>query len=256
MIVLCSRGDISFYDKVINVQDSGGVGAVIYNNEPGNFFGTLGDGSSSDIIAVSISQEDGLYIFNNELGNVGTITSEYIWPISNYEFYDGTSMATPHVSAVAALIWSQVPTASVEDVRTAMTSTALDLGDLGRDVYYGYGMVQAADALALLLNAPADQPMVVGVTTDQDTYPTRSLVTITVTAADEFSGAIAGASVTATVTPPRGRAAVVTGTTDSSGAFIFTYTLKNAAGTYYIDVAVTQPGFIDGFGSALFTVIK
>jgi len=39
--VLCERGDISFYDKVMNVQNSGGVGAVIYNNAPGNFLGTL-----------------------------------------------------------------------------------------------------------------------------------------------------------------------------------------------------------------------
>lgn len=40
-VVLCERGDISFYDKVMNVENSGGVAAVIYNNEPGNFYGTM-----------------------------------------------------------------------------------------------------------------------------------------------------------------------------------------------------------------------
>jgi serine protease len=36
-VVLCERGDISFYDKVMNVQNSGGVAAVIYNNVAGGF---------------------------------------------------------------------------------------------------------------------------------------------------------------------------------------------------------------------------
>jgi serine protease len=60
-VVLCERGEISFYDKVMNVQNSGGVAAVIYNNAPGSFSGTLGEGYTSNIIAVSISQEDGQY---------------------------------------------------------------------------------------------------------------------------------------------------------------------------------------------------
>ena len=40
-IVICQRGDISFWQKVLNVQTAGGVAAVIYNNEPGDLFGTL-----------------------------------------------------------------------------------------------------------------------------------------------------------------------------------------------------------------------
>lgn len=255
-IVLCQRGDISFLEKVTFVEDSGGAGVIIYNNEPGNFLGTLGEGESSGIVAVSISQEDGGTIFNNDLNTIGTITSEFIWPISSYEYYDGTSMATPHVSAVAALIWSQVPGASVTDVRAAMTLTALDLGDPGRDVVFGYGLVQAADALAALESAPVDEPMFVSVTTDQEVYVTRTTVTISVTATDEFGAAISGALVNLSVTPPRGRVAVMSGTTDGSGTATFTYTLKNAAGSYLVDAAVTQIGFIDGFGSATFTAIK
>jgi serine protease len=256
MIVLCSRGDISFYDKVMNVQNSGGTGALIYNNEPGNFLGTLGDGSSSDIIALSISQEDGLYLFANELGNIGTITSEYIWPISGYEHYDGTSMATPHVSAVAALVWSQVPAASVTDIRAAMTATALDLGDPGRDAAFGFGLVQAADALSYLESQPAAQPMVVSVTTDLPQYPTRSTVTITVTAADGTGSPISGAAVSVNVTAPRGPGAGFTGTTDAAGTAVFSYTLKNIGGTYYVDAVMTQIGYLDGSGSAMFTAIK
>jgi hypothetical protein len=56
-VVLCERGSISFFDKVMNVQAVGGTGAVIYNNAAENFFGTLGDGNSSNIPAISLSQE-------------------------------------------------------------------------------------------------------------------------------------------------------------------------------------------------------
>lgn len=145
-VVLCERGDISFYDKVMNVQNSGGTAAVIYNNAPGNFLGTLGDGNSSEIIAISLSQEDGQYLVANKLGFTGEITSNVIWNVSGYEAWGGTSMATPHVSGVAALIWSWNPNLTNVEIREAMVATAMDLGDPGKDVYYGYGLVQAYDA--------------------------------------------------------------------------------------------------------------
>jgi serine protease len=54
----------------------------------------------------------------------------------------GTSMATPHVSAVAGLVWSAYPGCTNEDVRRALAASALDLGAPGRDAYYGHGLVQ------------------------------------------------------------------------------------------------------------------
>jgi serine protease len=62
---------------------------------------------------------------------------------NSYASWDGTSMATPHVSAVAALVWSHFPSCTGEDIRQAMTATAEDLGSAGRDNTYGYGLVQA-----------------------------------------------------------------------------------------------------------------
>jgi len=53
-----SRGSISFADKVTNCQNSGGVAAIIYNNAPGNFNGTLG-AMVATIPVVSISDTDG-----------------------------------------------------------------------------------------------------------------------------------------------------------------------------------------------------
>src|SRR6478736_6023911 len=67
-----------------------------------------------------------------------------------YAYYNGTSMAAPHVSGVAALIWSKHPGATNVQVRTALTNSAEDLGTPGRDDSYGFGLVRAKNALDAL----------------------------------------------------------------------------------------------------------
>ncbi|MCU0486231.1 MAG: S8 family serine peptidase [Anaerolineales bacterium] len=148
-VVLCERGDYDFSVKVLNVQNSGGVAAVIYNNVPGGFLGTMGE-SSSTIVGISLSQEDGQYLVANKLGSVAAIESTLTKPASGYEAWDGTSMATPHASAVAALVWSSKPTATNAEIRAVLQQTAQDLGTAGRDVYYGFGLVQAKAAVDAL----------------------------------------------------------------------------------------------------------
>ena len=56
-VALVQRGIITFQEKVSRVAQAGAVAAVIYNNLPGNFQGSLGE--SSSIPAVSISSQDG-----------------------------------------------------------------------------------------------------------------------------------------------------------------------------------------------------
>ncbi|MBI5481088.1 MAG: S8 family serine peptidase [Deltaproteobacteria bacterium] len=63
-------------------------------------------------------------------------------------------MATPHVSGVAALIWSYFPTRINQQVRDALERTAKDLGTAGRDNYYGNGLVQAKAAYDYLASPP------------------------------------------------------------------------------------------------------
>ena len=143
-VCLISRGDITFAEKVLNCEAGGGIGAIIYNNVAGSFLGTLGD-TVTTIPSVSVSDTDGASMVP---GSDATV-SVYM---GDYSYYDGTSMATPHVSGVAALIWNNAPDCSAADVRQAMDLTAKDLGDLGRDVAYGFGLVQALDAQNLLLD--------------------------------------------------------------------------------------------------------
>ncbi len=64
-----------------------------------------------------------------------------------YYFYNGTSMASPHVAGVAALIIANGNATTPENVRKAIEGTAKDLGTPGRDDTYGNGLVNAFAAL-------------------------------------------------------------------------------------------------------------
>jgi subtilisin family serine protease len=138
-VCLIQRGTITFAEKVQNCVSSGGVGAVIYNNVPGSFAGTLN--GSTTIQAVSASDTEGAAMLG-QLGQAATVTVD----ASDYAYFDGTSMATPHVSGVAALVWSHFPDCTGEQIRTTLNNTAKDLGAAGRDNLYGYGLVQAKAA--------------------------------------------------------------------------------------------------------------
>jgi subtilisin family serine protease len=74
-----------------------------------------------------------------------------------YATWSGTSMATPHVAGVAALVFSRYPSETADHVRTRLTAGASDLGAAGRDDYYGSGRL---DALKALLGVDAVAPAV------------------------------------------------------------------------------------------------
>jgi subtilisin family serine protease len=143
-VCLIERGSITFADKVTACEAGGGVAAIIYNNEPGSFSGTLG-GITTTIFSVGISQSDGATLLSR-LGDTATVSVTS----TNYAAFDGTSMATPHASGVAALVWSHHPSCSNEEIRNVLAETALDLGEPGRDSATGFGLVQASDALSSL----------------------------------------------------------------------------------------------------------
>lgn len=74
-------------------------------------------------------------------------------PGNNYEAWNGTSMSCPHVAGLAGLLLSRNPGITNEQVRQVLTATAQDLGESGRDSYFGYGRV---NALAALTQTPDD----------------------------------------------------------------------------------------------------
>lgn len=84
-------------------------------------------------------------------------------PGNTYGYASGTSMAAPHVTATVALLRSLRPEMSPDDVLAALTTSALPLGPAGHNPDSGYGLLQVAAALDLVLGvvavvAPAANP--------------------------------------------------------------------------------------------------
>lgn len=144
-VALISRGSINFADKVRNVMAQGAAAAIITNNDTvspddaGSF--TLGS-ADNWIPTVSVSYNSGVAVRSGGLGAGRAALNAW-----DYAYLQGTSMATPHVSGVAALAWSADPSLSNASIRSILQGTALDLGAAGRDAEYGFGLVQA-DAAA------------------------------------------------------------------------------------------------------------
>jgi len=126
------------------------VGAVDYRKQRA-FYSNYG--AELDLVApggVVSDDPDGDGLYNG--GILQETFSEYLgfrffamgW---GYYFLSGTSMATPHVSGVAALIKAQHPGWGPQQIRDALINTAQDLGTPGKDPEYGYGLVDAFAAL-------------------------------------------------------------------------------------------------------------
>jgi subtilisin family serine protease len=98
----------------------------------------------------------GVDILSLELGTAG------------YHRLDGTSMATPHVSGVVALVLGRHPEFTVDQIHQVLRTTATDLGAPGRDDSFGFGRVNAAAAvlvdqvLAARIASPGEGAIVSG----------------------------------------------------------------------------------------------
>ena len=161
-VCLISRGDITFAEKVQECESAGGNAAVIFNNADALFSGTMG-GVVTGIPSVGVSGVDGDTL-GRKIGESATVTVDN----GNYAYYDGTSMATPHVSGVAALVWSQDTSCTNDEIRNALAGTAIDLGPAGRDNAYGYGLVQASAAADAIKGVPGPDLQCAGGGSDVD----------------------------------------------------------------------------------------
>ncbi|NMP15245.1 S8 family serine peptidase [Thalassotalea sp. Y01] len=142
-ICVIDRGNISFHDKVQNCENSGGLGAIIVNNEAGMLYGTLGETNATSIPAVGAD-------FADRSSLIAASSASVSVDASDYGFMSGTSMATPAVSGIAALVWSNHSSCTGTDIREALKASATDSGASGHDVYFGYGIVDAVAADAYL----------------------------------------------------------------------------------------------------------
>jgi len=79
-------------------------------------------------------------------------------PGGEYLYADGTSMASPHVNGVVALMMEACPYLTVNEVKQILYDTAVDLGDPGNDNDYGWGMIDALAAVNMALDVCSPRP--------------------------------------------------------------------------------------------------
>ncbi len=147
------RGSISFIIKVNNALAAGATGVIISNNAAGLFSGTLNTNVAIPVVGISQSDGDALQAASGTPTTVSTSGGH------SYASLSGTSMATPHVSGVAALLAGMNNGAATAlQIRRAMEETATDLGPAGRDDQFGNGLVNAMAAMNRLhcIVCPAD----------------------------------------------------------------------------------------------------
>lgn len=101
-----------------------------------------------------------------------------------YYFFQGTSMAAPHVSGVAALLLAKGNATTPDEVRAALQETAEEKGTAGWDEIYGRGLVNAAAALTYI-PGPVDNPPAVSITSPVNGATVSGLVTIGADATDD-----------------------------------------------------------------------
>jgi len=167
-ILLIERGSdieneiIYFSDKEKNAADVGARAIIVYNNEPGIFFGELiheyvNEGYEPTIPALSVSRDDGLIIkeilqsgtkgildvfyhpdFVAYFSSRGPVSPFYIKPDlvapgafinttdtdGNYKISSGTSFAAPHVAGTAALILQKNPELTPQEVKSILMTTS------------------------------------------------------------------------------------------------------------------------------------
>jgi subtilisin family serine protease len=104
-----------------------------------------------------------------------------------YGQVSGTSFSSPIVAATVALMMSANPRLTNTKIESLLYSTATDLGSSGRDIYYGYGRVNAAAAMQAVLGAGTavdSQPPTVSMTSPSASVTVSGLVSVDVAATD------------------------------------------------------------------------
>ena len=139
-------GHSEYKHDAINYAIEKGITVVVSSGNQGQLIDTTCPSHMEECIVVGsidsseVLNEDSNY--GDELDLVAPgVDIKSAYPDGRYIFLSGTSMAAPHVSGAAAMLKLNDPSLTPFQIEEILKNNAKDLGDAGRDIYYGYGMV-------------------------------------------------------------------------------------------------------------------
>ena len=102
----------------------------------------------NSVIAVGAIDETNNLAFFSNYGSEVEVTAPGANILStsalgDYEYMSGTSMAAPFVAGQLALLIELYPTYTAVQIRNELHNNVLDLGEIGKDNLYGFGLIQA-----------------------------------------------------------------------------------------------------------------
>ncbi|MEB3196427.1 MAG: S8 family peptidase [Candidatus Sericytochromatia bacterium] len=138
-------------EAVDYARAKGAVVVAAMGNNGGNV--AVYPGASTGVISVGATTADDTRASFSNFGTWITVTAPGHTILSTvpggaYQAYSGTSMATPFVAGLAALLRSAAPDLSEEALRQRITSSAADLGKTGFDPQFGHGRINVLKALS------------------------------------------------------------------------------------------------------------
>ncbi|MCB0369599.1 MAG: S8 family serine peptidase, partial [Bdellovibrionales bacterium] len=140
-VALIQRGELKFTEKVANAMKAQATGVIIYNNTDGLINGVASEGGTLPIGVFMIEQKVGESI-KTALTEGTRVRSTYEVLITNYDSYNGTSMATPHVSGVVALMKAANKNLTPDQIKEILQKTATPLGPNSHNEL-GAGLINA-----------------------------------------------------------------------------------------------------------------
>lgn len=113
-----------------------------------------------NVIAVGATDKDDAHAWFSSAGTFVDVAAPGVSILSpfppthdEYRSVNGTSLATPHVVGLAALVLSAAPGLSSEEVEVVIQQSAVDLGDASKDDKFGHGRIDASAAMSLTISS-------------------------------------------------------------------------------------------------------